>query len=171
MVVSNLYPFQETVAQQGIALAEAIEQIDIGGVTLVRAAAKNFDRVTVVVDPQDYPAVLGILRGVGQVDADTARRLAVKAFCLTRDYDTAIHAYLVEQSARADSTHQDLPEVLSLGLTRIQERVMERTRTRKPGCMRLAATLDRWVGGCWVGRSYLQQSAGRRRGMADGHHV
>ncbi len=121
MVVSNLYPFQETVAQQGIALAEAIEQIDIGGVTLVRAAAKNFDRVTVVVDPQDYPAVLGILRGVGQVDADTRRRLAVKAFCLTRDYDTAIHAYLVEQSARADSTHQDLPEVLSLGLTRIQE--------------------------------------------------
>src|SRR5690606_26593312 len=74
MVVSKLYPFQETVAQQGIALAEAIEQIDIGGVTLVRAAAKNFDRVTVVVDPQDYPAVLGILRGVGQVDADTRRR-------------------------------------------------------------------------------------------------
>ena len=121
MVVSNLYPFQETVAQQGISLEDAIEQIDIGGVTLVRAAAKNFGRVTVIVDPSDYPVVLAMLRGAGYVDDDMRRRLAVKAFCLTRDYDTAIHAYLSREFAASDSEECDLPEVLSLGLTRVQE--------------------------------------------------
>lgn len=121
MVVSNLYPFQETVAQQGITLAEAIEQIDIGGVALVRAAAKNFDRVTVVVDPVDYPAVLGMLRGAGQVEEAIRRKLAVKAFRLTRDYDTAIHAYLVQETPVAEGGETGLPDVLSLGLTRVQE--------------------------------------------------
>jgi phosphoribosylaminoimidazolecarboxamide formyltransferase/IMP cyclohydrolase len=120
LVVSNLYPFQETVAQQGITLAEAIEQIDIGGVTLVRAAAKNFTRVTVVTDPADYPTVLALLRGAGQVDEKTRRQLAIKAFALTRDYDTAIHAYFLHQFEGIDLYKTELPEVISLGLTRVQ---------------------------------------------------
>lgn len=121
MVVCNLYPFQETVAQPGIALEEAIEQIDIGGVTLVRAAAKNFQRVTVVTDPEDYSVVLEALRAHGEVPLEMRRRLALKAFQLTRDYDTAIHAYFLRELGRLDEPQPgEMPEVLSLGLTRIQ---------------------------------------------------
>jgi phosphoribosylaminoimidazolecarboxamide formyltransferase/IMP cyclohydrolase len=119
MVVSNLYPFQETIAQEGISLEEAIEQIDIGGVALVRAAAKNFARVIVVCDPADYPAVLAKLRVAGRLDEDFRRRLAVKAFALTRDYDTAIHAYLARELLPQESLEEELPPILSLGLTRI----------------------------------------------------
>lgn len=94
LVVCNLYPFEETIAQPGVTLADAIEQIDIGGVTLLRAAAKNFARVTVVCDSADYATLLDQLRTHGAVDADTRRRFAVKAFAHTRDYDTAITRYL-----------------------------------------------------------------------------
>ncbi|MBN1562647.1 MAG: bifunctional phosphoribosylaminoimidazolecarboxamide formyltransferase/IMP cyclohydrolase [Anaerolineae bacterium] len=120
LVICNLYPFQATVAQQGVTLAEAIEQIDIGGVTLVRAAAKNFARVAVVVEPADYAVVLAAIRKNGKVGDDLRRQLAVKAFRLTRDYDTAIHAYLMgEVDAPGDT--QSLPDVFSVGLTRVQE--------------------------------------------------
>lgn len=120
MVVSNLYPFQQTVAQVGITLENAIEQIDIGGVTLVRAAAKNFARVAVLVDPADYPLVLNLLREDGHLDEATRRRLAAKAFQLTRDYDTAIHAYLAREFGLDGARDGELPEVISLGLTRVQ---------------------------------------------------
>ncbi|MBN1201356.1 MAG: bifunctional phosphoribosylaminoimidazolecarboxamide formyltransferase/IMP cyclohydrolase [Anaerolineae bacterium] len=121
MVVCNLYPFQATVAQPDVTLAEAIEQIDIGGVTLLRAAAKNVDRVTALVDPADYPAVLALLRGAGRVDDAMRRRLAIKAFRMTRDYDTAIHAYLSRELRPDDTQPQEgTPAVLSLGLTRIR---------------------------------------------------
>jgi phosphoribosylaminoimidazolecarboxamide formyltransferase/IMP cyclohydrolase len=120
MVVCNLYPFQRTVAQQGVSLEEAIEQIDVGGVTLVRAAAKNFSRVTVVADPADYPMILARLREAGQVDEETRRNLAIKAFRMTRDYDTAIHAYLLREFEPHQEEVTELPEVVSLGLTRIE---------------------------------------------------
>ena len=94
LVICNLYPFEKTIAQPGVRLADAIEQIDIGGVTLLRAAAKNFARVTVVCDPQDYATILAELREQGQVCLSTRQKLAVKAFAHTRDYDTAITAYL-----------------------------------------------------------------------------
>ncbi|MCA9968855.1 MAG: hypothetical protein KC425_01505 [Anaerolineales bacterium] len=95
LVVCNLYPFSDTVARPGVTLAEAVEQIDIGGVTLLRAAAKNFARVTAVCDPADYADVLAALQGGGLPEA-RRRALAVKAFTHTRDYDTAIVAYLIE---------------------------------------------------------------------------
>lgn len=121
MVVCNLYPFQETVAQEGITLDTAIEQIDIGGVALVRAAAKNFARVAVVTDPADYAAIAEMLREDGQIDLATRRRLALKAFQMTRDYDTAIHAYLLQAFDEDDADlRSDVPDVFSLGLTRIQ---------------------------------------------------
>ncbi len=97
MVVCNLYPFEETVAQPNVSLADAIEQIDIGGVTLLRAAAKNFARVTVVCDSADYATLLSQLRQNNQIDTLTRQQLAVKAFAHTRDYDTAITAYLSQQ--------------------------------------------------------------------------
>lgn len=121
LVVCNLYPFQETIAQEGITLAEAIEQIDVGGVALVRAAAKNFARVVVVCDPADYAAVLATLRVAGRLDDDFRRQLAVKAFALTRDYDTAIHAYLARELLPQDTANEALPPIVSLGLTRILE--------------------------------------------------
>jgi len=119
MVVCNLYPFHPTVAQPGIPLAEAIEQIDVGGVALVLGAAKNFARVAVVTDPADYPLVLARLQAHGHVDEATRRGLAIKAFGMTRDYDTAIHAYLLREFEPLTPA-DDLPDVLSLGLTRIQ---------------------------------------------------
>jgi len=95
LVVVNLYPFRETIAEPGVTLAEAIEQIDIGGPSMLRSAAKNHAHVTVVVDPDDYPAVLAEMdAGHGAVSAATNRRLAQKAFCVTACYDGAIADYL-----------------------------------------------------------------------------
>jgi phosphoribosylaminoimidazolecarboxamide formyltransferase/IMP cyclohydrolase len=88
-VVVNLYPFEDTVAREGATLEEAIEQIDIGGVALIRAAAKNFEHVTVLVDPEQYAAALG-----AQDDRATRRVLATRAFERTAEYDASIARYL-----------------------------------------------------------------------------
>ena len=93
MVVCNLYPFQETVAKPGITLEEALENIDIGGVTLLRAAAKNYPDVLVIVDRKDYTRVLDLLQQ-GEIPAVVRSEFALKAFRHTRDYDTAISEYL-----------------------------------------------------------------------------
>jgi phosphoribosylaminoimidazolecarboxamide formyltransferase/IMP cyclohydrolase len=93
LVVCNLYPFEETIARPDVALETAVEQIDVGGVTLLRAAAKNFARVLVLSDPADYGMAIAALRD-GTADLALRRRLAAKAFAQTRDYDTAIAAYL-----------------------------------------------------------------------------
>ncbi|MGQ9909605.1 MAG: bifunctional phosphoribosylaminoimidazolecarboxamide formyltransferase/IMP cyclohydrolase [Candidatus Flexifilum sp.] len=121
IVVCNLYPFQQTIAQPGVSLQDAIEQIDIGGVTLLRAAAKNFMYVTVVCDPTDYDAVINSLETEGTVDLAFRRQLAVKAFGVTRDYDTAIHAYLSEETPRTGTVlDAELPKTLSLALHQIE---------------------------------------------------
>jgi phosphoribosylaminoimidazolecarboxamide formyltransferase/IMP cyclohydrolase len=93
LVVVNLYPFRETAARAGVALDDVVEQIDIGGPSLLRAAAKNHARVTVVVDPQDYEAVLAELQR-DEVPTEMRQRLAVKAFRHTAAYDAAIAATL-----------------------------------------------------------------------------
>jgi phosphoribosylaminoimidazolecarboxamide formyltransferase/IMP cyclohydrolase len=94
LVICNLYPFQETVARENVTLAEAVEEIDIGGVTLLRAAAKNFERVTVVCDPADYASVLNELQSHGDTTLVTRQKLALKAFNHTAGYDQAISGYL-----------------------------------------------------------------------------
>jgi phosphoribosylaminoimidazolecarboxamide formyltransferase/IMP cyclohydrolase len=95
MVVVNLYPFEATVAKQGCTLEDAIENIDIGGPTLVRAAAKNYRHVTVVVDPADYPRLAEELNaGGGAISEKTNFDLARKAFAHTHHYDGAIAEYL-----------------------------------------------------------------------------
>ena len=94
MAVVNLYPFQNTVANPGATLEDAIENIDIGGVALLRAAAKNFQRVTVVCSPDDYETVVSALKADGDTGLDLRRALALKAFTHTAEYDTAISQYL-----------------------------------------------------------------------------
>jgi len=93
VVCVNLYPFQQTVAKSGVTEEDAIENIDIGGPSMVRSASKNFEAVTVVVDPTDYDKVMGELRGDGTT-RETRRALAVKAFAHTAAYDAAITTYL-----------------------------------------------------------------------------
>src|SRR5262245_23356178 len=93
LVVVNLYPFRETVARPGTTTDEAIEQIDIGGPSMLRSAAKNHADVTVIVDPADYEPVLAELRA-GGTSVETRRRLAVKVFCATACYDGAIADWL-----------------------------------------------------------------------------
>lgn len=94
IVAVNLYTFAKTVAVPGCTLADAIENIDIGGPTLLRASAKNFQDVTVIVDPADYPQVLSELRSQGNTTVATRFRLACKVFELTSAYDTAIAQWL-----------------------------------------------------------------------------
>jgi phosphoribosylaminoimidazolecarboxamide formyltransferase/IMP cyclohydrolase len=97
LVAVNLYPFEETIAKANVTYADAIENIDIGGVTLIRAAAKNHERVTLVCDPSDYNAILNELRD-GGISSKTRAQLAVKGFASTAHYDTAIHDYLKKQA-------------------------------------------------------------------------
>jgi phosphoribosylaminoimidazolecarboxamide formyltransferase/IMP cyclohydrolase len=97
LVVVNLYPFEKTIAKPNVTYADAIENIDIGGVTLIRAAAKNHERVSLLCDPSDYRMVLEELCG-GGISANTRARLAIKGFASTVHYDTAIHDYLMRQA-------------------------------------------------------------------------
>jgi len=122
LVVCNLYPFQETVSASDVTLAEAVEQIDIGGVTLIRGAAKSCERVTVVCDPADYDSLLAELGERGAVSAETRQQLALKAFAHTRDYDAAIEAYLRQATSLGPQPPtQQLPSTLSLYLPQAQE--------------------------------------------------
>jgi phosphoribosylaminoimidazolecarboxamide formyltransferase/IMP cyclohydrolase len=115
LVVVNLYPFQQTVADPDVLEADAIEQIDIGGVALLRAAAKNFESVAVVSDPADYDAVAGAVAD-GTLDAQQRRGLALKAFRHTAEYDTAISAWLTGRVEDTDS----LPTRLGVQLEQTQ---------------------------------------------------
>jgi phosphoribosylaminoimidazolecarboxamide formyltransferase/IMP cyclohydrolase len=94
IVAVTLYAFEKTVADPNCSLADAIENIDIGGPTLLRASAKNFRDVTVIVDPADYAQVLAEIRESGNTTLKTRFRLAVKVFELTSSYDTAIADWL-----------------------------------------------------------------------------
>jgi phosphoribosylaminoimidazolecarboxamide formyltransferase / IMP cyclohydrolase len=111
LLVVNLYPFAATVAKAGCTYEDAIENIDIGGPAMVRAAAKNHDRVAVVVDPLDYSAVLAELEhNEGAVSEATRKRLAAKAFAHTASYDSAVASYL----ARVNENAGDFPQSLAL---------------------------------------------------------
>ncbi|HEX3019210.1 MAG TPA: bifunctional phosphoribosylaminoimidazolecarboxamide formyltransferase/IMP cyclohydrolase [Chitinispirillaceae bacterium] len=94
LVVVNLYPFQKTVANPDVSIEDAIENIDIGGPTMVRSSAKNHAYVTIVVDPSDYDVILDELTKAGGISFETRKRLAVKAFRHTADYDAAIDKFL-----------------------------------------------------------------------------
>ncbi|MEK6747698.1 MAG: bifunctional phosphoribosylaminoimidazolecarboxamide formyltransferase/IMP cyclohydrolase [Pseudomonadota bacterium] len=111
LVVVNLYPFAQTVARPDCDLAMAIENIDIGGPTMVRAAAKNHAAVTVVVDPADYAVVVTEITAQKQVSDATRFRLAAKAFAHTADYDSAIARYLLPPAT--DGAPEKFPEIFA----------------------------------------------------------
>lgn len=103
LVVCNLYPFTATVAKPDVTIAAAVENIDIGGVTLLRAAAKNHARVTVVCDPQDYNNVAQEIKQNGDTTEATRQTLALKAFTHTAQYDEAIADYFRKQYSAGES--------------------------------------------------------------------
>ncbi|MEW6582078.1 MAG: bifunctional phosphoribosylaminoimidazolecarboxamide formyltransferase/IMP cyclohydrolase [Actinomycetota bacterium] len=105
LVVVNLYPFEETVAKRGVTESEAVEKIDVGGPAMIRAAAKNHDRVGVLTSPTQYPEVLAELRDAGELSHDTRRRLAAAAFQRTARYDAAIANWMAQLDG-------DFPDVL-----------------------------------------------------------
>jgi phosphoribosylaminoimidazolecarboxamide formyltransferase / IMP cyclohydrolase len=110
LVVVNLYPFEETIAKPGVTLAEAIENIDIGGPSMIRSAAKNYESVTVVVDPADYNLVLETMRDHdGETTLKLRERLAIKAFIKTSDYDRAIGTFLNQEQTTDASFTMSLP--------------------------------------------------------------
>ncbi len=115
LVVVNLYPFEATVQKPGVTLAEAIEQIDIGGPSMIRSAAKNYESVTVVVDPADYDSVLEDMRDhEGGTSLKLRERLAIKAFIKTSDYDRAIGTFLNQEQSTDASLSLSLPLVTRL---------------------------------------------------------
>ncbi|MFW5646152.1 MAG: bifunctional phosphoribosylaminoimidazolecarboxamide formyltransferase/IMP cyclohydrolase [Acetivibrio ethanolgignens] len=116
MVVVNLYPFKATILKDGVTRAEAVENIDIGGPTMLRSAAKNYQDVTVVVDPADYETVLSELKENKEVSLDTKFYLMQKVFMHTSNYDTMIADYLKKE--REDYS---LPETLTMTFEKVQD--------------------------------------------------
>ena len=147
LLVVNLYPFEATTARPDCTDAEAIENIDVGGPAMLRAAAKNHEHVAVVVDHADYDAVLAALKD-GGVPADMRRRLAMKAFSHTARYDTAISDYLRTHSATADDWANpllrsfDLAEALRYGENPHQRAALYRTGEPVPGSIAHAQKLQ-----------------------------
>lgn len=116
MVVVNLYPFKATILKDGVTRAEAVENIDIGGPTMLRSAAKNYQDVAVVVDPRDYETVLNELKENKEVTLDTKFYLMQKVFMHTSNYDTMIADYLKKE--RKD---HELPETLTMTFEKVQD--------------------------------------------------
>ncbi|MDD5382375.1 MAG: bifunctional phosphoribosylaminoimidazolecarboxamide formyltransferase/IMP cyclohydrolase [Candidatus Margulisbacteria bacterium] len=117
LVVCNLYPFEEVTAKKSFTHAEAIENIDIGGPSMVRGAAKNHKNVAVVVDPDDYKLVLEELKEKGEIALATREQLALKAFKHTAQYDTLIVRYLASRLEKAEA----FPSEVTIMLEKIQD--------------------------------------------------
>lgn len=148
IVVCNLYPFVDTVSKPNVTVADAVENIDIGGVTLLRAAAKNHARVTVICDPTDYNKVVAELEQNGDTTAKTRQRLALKAFTHTAQYDDAISDYFRKQYSANESQlslrygmnpHQK-PAQLFTTLEKLPLRVINGS----PGFINLCDGLNAW---------------------------
>jgi phosphoribosylaminoimidazolecarboxamide formyltransferase / IMP cyclohydrolase len=118
LVVVNLYPFEQTVSKPGVTLEEAVENIDIGGPSMLRSAAKNHESVTVVVDPDDYAEVAKAIEANGATSPELRRKLAAKVFVRTAAYDGAIGEYLTREFSRtqtasdSESSTTPMPESL-----------------------------------------------------------
>jgi phosphoribosylaminoimidazolecarboxamide formyltransferase/IMP cyclohydrolase len=144
IVVVNLYPFRQTVSKEGVTMEEALENIDIGGPSLIRAAAKNHPYVLVVVDPTDYDTVLEALQA-GEVGLDVRRHLAWKAFQHTATYDSFISRYLAEEEFPPTTT-LPLKKVLDLryGENPHQRAAFYEEEQFRPGLS--LATMDKLAG-------------------------
>lgn len=123
LVIVNLYPFEATVAKPDVTLEEAIENIDIGGPSMLRSAAKNHRSVTVIVDPKDYDVVAEQVRESGETTLALRQKLAAKVYARTAAYDKAITSFLsqaFEKENSADEATSSMPESLELSLPRVQ---------------------------------------------------
>ena len=98
LVCVNLYPFRETIAKEGVSMADAIENIDIGGPSMLRSAAKNYNDVTVVCDPADYDTILAEINATGNTTIETRLQLSAKAYTHTAQYDACIATYMREKA-------------------------------------------------------------------------
>ena len=98
LVCVNLYPFRETIAKEGVSMADAIENIDIGGPSMLRSAAKNYNDVTVVCDPEDYDTILAEINATGNTTLETRLQLSAKAYTHTAQYDACIATYMREKA-------------------------------------------------------------------------
>jgi phosphoribosylaminoimidazolecarboxamide formyltransferase/IMP cyclohydrolase len=150
LLAVNLYPFEETISRADATLADAIENIDIGGPAMIRAASKNHDGVAVVVDPDDYDALLAVLES-GQMTAEFRRGLAAKAYAHTASYDTAITHYLAamnEDSRPKPLLHERILyagariEKLRYGENPHQEAAFYRDQVAVPGSLAGASQLQ-----------------------------
>lgn len=120
IVCVNLYPFEQTIARPDCTFELAVENIDIGGPTMIRAAAKNHESVTVIVDPTDYDKVLNAIKTKGEVDADMRLALAKKVFAHTARYDAAITNYLTSLDEKREKTKQ-FPDVFTRQWVKVQD--------------------------------------------------
>ena len=123
LVIVNLYPFEATVAKPDVTLEEAIENIDIGGPSMLRSAAKNHRSVTVIIDPEDYEKVAEQVRDQGETTMALRQRLAAKVYARTAAYDKAITTFLSKAFDEAEgktAEESPLPETLELSLPRVQ---------------------------------------------------
>lgn len=116
MVVVNLYPFKQTILKEGVTREQAIENIDIGGPTMIRAAAKNYQDVAVVIDPADYDKVISELKQNNEISLDTKFYLSAKVFMHTSHYDSLIADYMKKQAGI-----EQFPNTLSLTYEKVQE--------------------------------------------------
>lgn len=114
MVCVNLYPFRQTIAKPDVTMEDAIENIDIGGPSMLRSAAKNYRDVTVVCDPADYDTVIGQIEASGNTDVETRLKLSAKAFTHTALYDSCIASYLREKAGLNEKLFLDFDLVQSL---------------------------------------------------------
>lgn len=119
LVVVNLYPFEQTVAKPNVTLPDAIENIDIGGPSMLRSAAKNHDSVTVICDPADYDIVAQEIRENGITTRKTRRRLAAKVYARTSSYDFAISSYLAQAFKVEEEIEDELPGELDVRAPRV----------------------------------------------------
>lgn len=116
IIVVNLYPFKQTILKDNVTREEAIENIDIGGPTMLRAAAKNYQDVAVVIDPEDYEKVLNELKEDGNVKKETKLYLSAKVFKHTAHYDSMIAGYMLKQAGM-----EEFPDTLSLTFEKVQD--------------------------------------------------
>ncbi|KAJ5485063.1 Bifunctional purine biosynthesis protein ADE17 [Penicillium diatomitis] len=147
-VVCNLYPFKETVAKVNVTIDEAVEEIDIGGVTLLRAAAKNHKRVTILSDPADYPEFLKELEA-GEITEASRKQYALKAFEQTADYDSAISGFFRKEYAGNGLSQLSLrygtnPHQKPAAACMIQGKLPFKVLNGSPGYVNLLDALNAW---------------------------
>ncbi|OAA48749.1 bifunctional purine biosynthesis protein [Metarhizium rileyi] len=147
-VVCNLYPFKDTVAKVNVSIPEAVEEIDIGGVTLIRAAAKNHGRVTILSDPEDYAGFLKELEQ-GEITEASRNRYALKAFEHTADYDSAISGFFRKEYAGNGEQYMALryganPHQKPAAAYTVSERLPFKVLCGSPGYINILDSLNAW---------------------------